>query len=63
MNLFELTKSISQVLSELYNFVNNLLFYRITLFDMSFTIIESLGILATAGIGIYVTIKIIGIFI
>jgi hypothetical protein len=62
MNIYELTKDIANVLKDLYDFVYNLLFYQITLFDLQFTIIESLGILAGVGLGIYVTIKIISIF-
>lgn len=62
MNIYELTKDIANVLKDLYNFVYNLLFYQIDLFGLQFTIIESLGILAGAGLAIYVTIKIISIF-
>ena len=62
MNLYELTKDIANVLKDLYNFVYNLLFYQIDLFGLQFTIIESLGILAGAGLAVYVTIKIISIF-
>lgn len=62
MNVYELTKNIANVLKDLYNFVYNLLFYQIDLFGLQFTIIESLGILAGAGLAIYVTIKIISIF-
>lgn len=63
MNLYEIFKSISNVIADTYEFVRKLLFYRIELFDLDFTIIESIGVIAAVGLGVYVTVKIISIFV
>lgn len=54
MNLYDTIQDVANVLSDLYNFLVNLLTYEINLFGSTFQVIELIGYLAVAGLAIYV---------
>lgn len=65
MNLFEVFKTVANMLSDLYDFCYNLIYYDVGLewFGSSLYVWELLGYFAGAGIVTYITIKLISIFL